>query len=244
MNILFLMGGDKLQNMNDNFPIYMTEINQKMILEILMDFTKSINPSKAIFCIKDEDIKNFYLDEIIKRRIDDAVIINIKGETKGAVCTALLSSEYIDNEDELLILAINDFTDKNWQTIIDYFRAGNFECGIVSFNSIHPRYSFAKLDKNNEVEEITEKKPSSNNALVSFYYFKSGREYIKCSKNVIRKDTAIKDSFYISQVINEMILEQKKIGLYRIENSEFHPLKTEAQLAQYILELKKQTELK
>lgn len=80
--------------------------------------------------------------------------------------------------------------------------------------------------------------------MVSFYYFKSGREYIKCSKNVIRKDTAIKDSFYISQVINEMILEQKKIGLYRIENSEFHPLKTEAQLAQYILELKKQTELK
>lgn len=244
MNILFLMGGDKLQTNNDNFPIYMAEINQKMILEILIDFTKSVNPSKSIFCIKNEDIKNFYLDEIIKRRIEDAIIININGETKGAVCTSMLASEFIDSDDELLIVAINDFTDKNWQTIIDYFRDGNFDCGIVSFNSIHPRYSFAKLDKNGKIEEITEKKPSSNNALASFYYFKEGKEYIKCSENVIRKDTAIKDAFYISQVINEMILEQKKIGLYKIDNSNFHPLKTEAQLAQYILELKKQTELK
>lgn len=244
MNILFLMGGDNLQNTNDNFPIYMTEINQKMILEILMDFTKSINPSRAIFCIKDEDIKNFYLDEIIKRKIENAIIININGKTKGAVCTALLASEFIDNAEELLILAINDFTDKNWQNIVDYFRTKNADCGIVSFNSIHPRYSFAKLDESGEVIEITEKKPSSNNALASFYYFRKGKEYIECSQNVIRKDVTIKDSFYISQVINEMILKQKKIGLYKIDNSEFHPLKTEAQLAQYILELKKQTEVK
>lgn len=244
MNILFLMGGDNLQNTNDNFPIYMTEINQKMILEILMDFTKSINPSRAIFCIKDEDIKNFYLDEIIKRKIENAIIININGKTKGAVCTTLLASEFIDNAEELLILAINDFTDKNWQNIVDYFRTKNADCGIVSFNSIHPRYSFAKLDESGEVIEITEKKPSSNNALASFYYFRKGKEYIECSQNVIRKDVTIKDSFYISQVINEMILKQKKIGLYKIDNSEFHPLKTEAQLAQYILELKKQTEVK
>lgn len=244
MNILFLMGGDNLQNTNDNFPIYMTEINQKMILEILMDFIKSINLSRAIFCIKDEDIKNFYLDEIIKRKIENAIIININGKTKGAVCTALLASEFIDNAEELLILAINDFTDKNWQNIVDYFRTKNADCGIVSFNSIHPRYSFAKLDESGEVIEITEKKPSSNNALASFYYFRKGKEYIECSQNVIRKDVTIKDSFYISQVINEMILKQKKIGLYKIDNSEFHPLKTEAQLAQYILELKKQTEVK
>lgn len=154
MNILFLMGGDKLQTNNDNFPIYMAEINQKMILEILIDFTKSVNPIRAIFCIKNEDIKNFYLDEIIKRRIEDAIIININGETKGAVCTSMLASEFIDSDDELLIVAINDFTDKNWQTIIDYFRDGNFDCGIVSFNSIHPRYSFAKLYKNLEYDKL------------------------------------------------------------------------------------------
>lgn len=244
MNILFLMGKDKLQKLDDNFPTYMTEINQKTIIEILIDFAKSINPDKAIFCIKNEDINNFYLDKIIKMRIENAVIIKINNETKGAVCTSMLASEFIDNNDELLITSINDFTDRNWNTILDYFRANDFDAGIVSFNSIHPRYSFAKLNENEEVIEITEKKPSSSNALVSFYYFKHGKEYIECSKNIIRKDAAINDSFYISQTINEMILKQNKIGLYRIANSEFHLLKTEAQLSEYSLELKAQTEEK
>ena len=101
-----------------------------------------------------------------------------------------------------------------------------------------------RFNENNEVIEITEKNPSSNNALVSFYYFKNGNEYIKCAKNVIRKDNPINGSFYLSQVVNEMILEQKKVGLYKIDNSTFHPLKTEAQLAQYILELRERTEIK
>lgn len=244
MNILFLMGGDNLNNSADNYPIYMTEINQKMILEILIDFTKSINPYQAIFCIREDDIKKFYIDEIVKRKIDNAIIVTVKGETKGAVCSSLLASEFIDVDKELLIVAINDFTDENWNNIIDYFRKGKYDSGVVSFKSIHPRYSFAKLNENNEVIEITEKKPSSNNALVSFYYFKNGNEYIKCAKNVIRKDNPINGSFYLSQVVNEMILEQKKVGLYKVDNSTFHPLKTEVQLAQYILELRERTEIK
>ncbi|WP_295157675.1 hypothetical protein [uncultured Brachyspira sp.] len=244
MNIVFLMGGDNLNISADNYPIYMTEINQRMILERLIDFAKYINPKQSIFCIRENDIKNFYVDEIIKRKIEDAVIINIRGNTKGAVCSSLLASEYIDNDNELLIAAINDFTDENWIDIINYFRENNYDLGIVSFNSIHPRYSFAILDNNGEVIEISEKKPLSNNALVSFYYFKNGYEYIKSSQNVIRKDSPINNCFYLSQVVNEMILEQKRVGLYKIDNSKFHPLKNETQLAQYILELKEKIDTK
>jgi dTDP-glucose pyrophosphorylase len=108
----------------------------------------------------------------------------------------------------------------------------------VSFTSVHPRYSFAKLDESGTVVEVSEKRPISKNALASFYYFRHGRDFVACAMNVIRKDNPVEGTFYISQTLNEMILQQKKIGLYQVENDKFHPLKTEIQLAQYLADIK------
>ena len=47
---------------------------------------------------------------------------------------------------------------------------------------------------------------------------------------VIKKDRKILDSFYISQAVNEMILEGKKIINYNIESESFIPLKTTSQI--------------
>jgi hypothetical protein len=58
----------------------------------------------------------------------------------------------------------------------------------------------------------------------------------ECAKNVLRKDHKINDRFYLSQVINEIILGQKPVGLFEIPNSKYHPLKNEMQLAQYLAE--------
>jgi dTDP-glucose pyrophosphorylase len=164
--------------------------------------------------------------------------------TKGSVCTALLGTEYIDNEEELCLLGIDDFVDDDMKGIIDHFRHNQYDAGAVSFTSVHPRYSFAKLDDTGAVVEVSEKSPISKNALVSFYYFRHGRDFVACAKDVIRKDNPIGDVFYISQTLNEMILQQKKIGLYRVQNDKFHPLKTEAQLSQYLAEIQNLQESK
>jgi len=188
--------------------------------------------------IRGEDIKRFRVQEIIAQIVPNAVIIPIHSQTKGAMCTALLGTEHIDNEEELLLLAIDDFIDDDVKKFIDYFRRNQCEAGVVSFTSVHPRYSFAKLDEAGTVVEVSEKRPISKNALVSFYYFRNGQNFVSCAMNVIRKDNPIENAFYISQTLNEMILLQKKIGLYKMENDKFHPLKTDVQLAQYLAEIK------
>ena len=73
--------------------------------------------------------------------------------------------------------------------------------------------------------------------MVSFYYYKRGADFVECAKNVIRKDNLINGAFYLSQTLNEMILKQKKVSIYKLTNEKFHSLKTEMQLAQYITEL-------
>lgn len=238
MKIVFLMGGVNVRKNEEDYPLYLTEIDEKLILERQLNYCLPLEPTQFIFCVKSEDIKRFRVKEIISQLTPNAVVVPIHAPTKGAICTALLASEYVDAEEELVLLAVDDFVDDDAAGIIDSFRQGKCDVGVVSFTSVHPRYSFAKLDEAGQVIEVAEKRPISKNALVSFYYFKRGDDFIACAKEVIRKDNPVGGAFYISQTLNEMILRQKKVGIYRVTNDKFHPLKTESQLAQYLSELK------
>ena len=243
MNILFLMGGHVDRNKED-YPLYLTEIKGKTILERQIEAAEALQPESIIFCIKEGEIKQYSTDGVISQLVTNAKIIPIRGMTKGAICTALLASEYIDNTHELLIMAIDDFMDASGLDIIQEFRKSNADAGVVCFNSIHPRYSFVKIDFNGEPIQFSEKKPISKHALISFYYFRSGADFVSCAKDVIRKDRLIKGNFYISQSLNEMILRQKSIVVKEIESLQFHPLKTEHQLAEYIMEYNKSIQSK
>ncbi|MDR2338150.1 MAG: glycosyltransferase family 2 protein [Deltaproteobacteria bacterium] len=244
MQIMFLMGSSQVEINKEDYPLYLTEIGGKLILEQQIEYCQSLNPQKYIFCVKNSDLKAFQVDSVIRQLIPDAKIIPINNQTQGAVCTALLGSQDIDNTEELILMAIDDFIEDSGRQILELFHQKNSDAGVVSFNSVHPRYSFAKLDDQGNVIEVAEKHPISKNALVSFYYFKKESDFVVCAKEVIRKDNPINGVFYISQTLNEMILKQKKVSCCPVANNKFHPLKTEAQLAEYLLELKEKKDSK
>ena len=235
---MFLMGSSHIEKNNEDFPFYLTEVNEKLILEQQIDYCRELNPAKYIFCVKENDVKQFRADSVIKQIVPDAEIVPIANQTHGAICTALLGSKYIENDDELILMAIDDFVSDSSKAIIQGFRDKSADAGIVSFTSVHPRYSFAKTDDKDNVVQVEEKMPISRNALVSFYYFRNGCDFTDCARDVIRKDNPVKGNFYISQTLNEMILRQKNVVMHKISNDAFHPLKNEQQLAQYIMELK------
>jgi hypothetical protein len=241
---MFLMGGATIQKNKEEYPLYLTEFDGTLILEKQIDYCRSLNPNEFIFCIKSQDIKSFRVDSVVRQLIPDCKIVSIGGQTKGAVCTALLGSEFIKSDEELILIAIDDFIEDDCLSIVNIFRRIKADAGVVSFTSVHPRYSFAKISSENVVIEVAEKKPISKNALASFYYFKKGADFIECAKDVIRKDNTVNGAFYVSQTLNEMILRQKIVTLYKVQNDKFHPLKTEAQVGEYLYEIKEKKESK
>ncbi len=238
MNIMFLMGSSHIEKDKEDYPFYLTEINEKLILEQQIEYCKELKPTMHIFCVKEGDIKQFRVDSVIKQIVSNAQIIPIANQTCGAICTALLGYKYIANDDELILMAVDDFVSDSSKKIVQDFRTKSADAGVVSFTSVHPRYSFAKTDEFGNVVQAEEKLPISKNALVSFYYFRHGIDFTDCAMDVIRKDNPTKGNFYISQTLNEMILRQKKVVMHKISNDAFHPLKNELHLAQYIMDLK------
>ena len=241
MKIMFLMGSSsRVKIEKEDYPLYLTEINEKLILEQQIESCKNMNPRRFLFCVTAGDINAFHVDSVIRQLAPNSEIITVHGATKGAVCTALLGARYIDDNEELILMAVDDFIEDSGEEILEFFRENHSDAGVVSFNSVHPRYSFAKLNDKGYVIEVAEKRPISKNALVSFYYFNKGRDFVACAKDVIRKDNPVNGVFYVSQTVNEMILKQKKVALYKVDNDKFHPLKTESQLTQYLVELREE----
>ncbi len=232
MNVLILMAGDSSFISTDgNYPLSLGEVEGKTVLQHLLAECANFPEAKLTCIVREEDIKRHHLDQVIHLLNPHASVLKIKNRTQGALCTALLAA-HIDSEESLLILSGNELIKQDLQRIIEDFTARDLDAGTVVFNSVHPRYSFVKLDENGLVQEAAEKNPISQWATAGFYWFKNGQDFMAAAKNTLRKDAHVNGIFYICPVFNELILQQKRVGSFAIGNHDYLPLKSEHQFQQ------------
>lgn len=234
MNVLILAAGQVDFNAHDgNYPLCLSEIDGIPLIERLIQVCSNLGEISFIIALREQDIRHHHLDNIVTLLAPNAKIISVADGTRGAACTALLATGYIDDGNELLILNGNEILDVDFSNIVSSFRGRQLDVGAITFSSVHPRYSYVRLNSENFVVEAAEKNPISRHATAGFYWFARGKDFVRSVQNMIRKDASVNDRFYISTALNEMVLEQARIGIFPIETINYHPLKTERQLMQF-----------
>ena len=232
MNIVLLAGGKsrfKVEG-DEQYPICLTEIDGEPLINHILSSTSTIDNANLICIIRRSFVDKYHLDNALKQTIKDTKIIVLDSDTMGAACSALMAVDYIDNDEELLLMSADEYVSIELGDIISSFKEHNGDAGTVIFESVHPRYSFVKIDEKNEVLEAAEKNPISNNATAGIYWFKHGHNFIEGAMNSIRKDSSVMDNFYICPVFNELILKQMKVIAHKIDKSLYHPIKSKRQL--------------
>ncbi len=216
------------------YPKPLIEINGIPMIQLVIERTDAIKiPNKLIFILKEEEVLKFHLDNTLKLLSPNCDIVKLKNDTKGALCSILMATDKIEPEDSILILNGDQIIDSDFGQIINYFDENEAQVGIITFNSIHPRWSFAKIE-NNQVVQTAEKNPISNNAIAGYYYFKNSDDFFKCAFECILKDVQLDGKFYISPVINEYILKNKKVLNYQIEKTNYHSFYSPQMINEYI----------
>lgn len=244
MKVCILMGGERIILEDTSYPLYMTQLQGKMLVEHRIDYFSQLHPSDIICCHHKEDERDFYIAQILQQMADNIRCVPIQAKTGGALCTALLASPYLVNDEELLIAAVDEHCDADPIEIVEDFRKKHIDVGLVSFTSYHPAYAYVKRLKNGKITEVVTKKTVSNDALATFYYFRRADIFLESAKNVIRKETTVFDRYYLSQCVNEAMLLGYGIDLAQIPACDFHPLKNHIQLNDYFLLLKNKSELR
>lgn len=206
------------------FPKPLIEINGRPMIQWVFENLQSLErrDMKFIFIVREEDCVRFHLDQTIAILSDEkASVIRLKEQTKGAVCSCLMAIDELDPERSLLIANGDQIIDKELNAAIQYFEDKKMDGGIITFESVHPKWSFARFE-NDSVVETAEKRPISRNAIAGIYYFKRTADFISGGFEVIKKNINVNGLYFISSSINELILSNKKVGYYAIPNEHYH----------------------
>lgn len=239
LNIVVPMAGNSLffEEHELKFPKPLLEIKKKMMIQHVLDYLSTLEREhRYVFIINQSDAQQFHLDNVIRLLTnEDSVIIEQRGNTKGAVCSILLAIESINNDLPLIISNADQIIDRKLADVIKYFEEKNADAGAICFESVHPQWSYLLLDETSgKVVEAAEKRPISKNAIAGFYYFKRGRDFVEAAKRTIKKDVSVKDRYFTSLTFNELILEGKNVYPFLIKSEEYHSFYSPEKIQEFI----------
>lgn len=236
LNILIPMGGQNtFPNAEYQYIKPLIEIGGKPLIELVVSCLDKIKQDKRfIFIVNASDCQTFHLDSVLKLITnDEAVIIKLEKETRGAACSVLMAIDYINNDEPLLISSSDHIVDYDMNMILERFNSRAIDVGAVCFDSIHPKWSFVRLDDSGKIIETAEKRPLSRNAIAGLYYFRCGSDFVAASMRMIEKDAHVNGQFYIAPTMNELVLMGKNMETYNIPSSKYYNFYSPQKIKEY-----------
>lgn len=234
INILILAAGKALsQHDEGGYPLCLTEVDGTSVLESIVNNARSILNAQFAFTFLKNEAQRFHLEKIVSLLVPSAYCVRVPEQTQGSACTALLAACRLDQDAELLILSANELVNMDLSAAIMEFRQRGLDAGTLTFRSVHPRYSYVVLNKDNLIIETAQRQPISPHATAGVFWFARTSDFVESAKNMIRKDAHVEQNYFVAPTFNELVLKHKKIGVIPLSPDSYIPLKTERQVGHY-----------
>tara|TARA_Y100000592_G_scaffold78259_1_gene123006 strand:- start:2029 stop:3432 length:1404 start_codon:yes stop_codon:yes gene_type:complete len=234
MKVLIPMAGagSRFEKAGYTFPKPLIEINGKPMIQVVVE---NINvEAQHIFIVQKSHYEKYNLKYLLNLISPDCEILQVEGVTEGAACTTLLAKEFIDNDQPLLTANSDQYVDWDSNEFLYSMQADGVDGGILTFDSVHPKWSFAKTDDDGYVTEVAEKRPISKRATVGIYYWNKGSDYVKYAETMIEKNDRVNNEFYVCPVFNHAINDGKKIKTFDIDKGSMWGLGTPEDLKTFL----------
>ena len=150
-----------------------------------------------------------YLSEY---KIERTRLVLIDEVTQGQLCTVLAASDFINKNEDVLIIGSDTIVDSEIGADIQNKTS---DCkGLISVADMPgDRWSFASTDANGKVIEVAEKVRISSHASTGMYYFSNGTEFVSFSNEMITNKETTKGEYYVIPVYQKMITKGDFIGI-------------------------------
>ena len=217
LNILIPMAGEgsRFANAGYTFPKPLIEINKKPMIQFVIE--NLALEANYIFLVRKEHEEKYNIISLLKVLAPNCKVVIVNKLTEGAACTTLLAKKLINNNKPLIITNSDQYIEWNSSKTMYKFVSKKIDGGILTFDSLHPKWSYAKTDKDKNVLEVAEKKVISNHATVGIYFWSKGSDYVKYAEQMIKKNIRVKNEFYVCPVFNEAIKDKKKIIIENVK---------------------------
>jgi dTDP-glucose pyrophosphorylase len=214
LNIVIPMAGrgSRFAQVGYKDPKPLIPLNGRPMIQWVIENIRPSRPHRFIFVCLDEHIQQYpQLFSVLGELCPQCEIIEVKGVTEGAACTVLLSREYIDSDDPLMIANSDQYVDLKIDDYLKTLDQPGADGLIMTFWSDHPKWSYCRLRADGSVSEVAEKQVISNEATVGIYNFSRGRDFVWAADEMMTRDLRVNGEFYVAPVYNLLIARGARI---------------------------------
>ena len=237
INIVIPMAGEGSRFVKSGYqkPKPFIDVDGKPMIVRVLENLDYPDARYILIARKEHMEKEKELVEQIEKEFN-AIVIPIDKLTEGTACTVLYARKYINNNEPLLIANSDQIVDMDIADFIDDCSDNKLDGSILTFvdEFKDPKWSFAKIDKNNLVTKVKEKVVISEYATVGIYLFSKGEYFVNSTIDMIIENERVNGEFYTCPTYNYAIKENAKIGIYNIDFKQMHGIGTPDDLNYYL----------
>jgi len=155
----------------------------------------------------------------------DAVeVITPTGPTRGALASALLPIDLLNDSDPIVLVPTNSVTDsKSLEVFLKSMGDSRVAAGIMLIDSTDPHYSYARVYEG-KVIEIIEKVIVGNLATTGVYFFRDKQVLKECARWAFVNNQSTDNKFYIAPSLNYVLSAGDEIGYQIVDSSNYRHL--------------------
>ena len=223
MQVIIPINGDTVLN-DDGFtyPKPLIEINGSTIVEQTINYYAKIKDVHLYFLIKKEDEDNFKFSQTLKQACNGikCTIKIIERATAGSVATCLLASDLVDFSKETIIASYDQRLNIDIELFISDFRERTADFGVITFESVHPKWSYVEI-KDKRVVRAAEKNAISKNAIAGFYYFARFEHFFDAAVEHMNSHPINNTHYFVSETLNQLVINSLYGVAYHIHRDEY-----------------------
>lgn len=192
-----------------------------------LDFLRAAIASlrgKSNFLVSNSDSRILNSANIL--HTGDAIkVINPIGPTRGALASALLPIELLNDFDPIVLVPTNSVTNSVvLELFMETMGASRVAAGIILIESTDPHYSYARVYQG-RVIEIIEKVIVGNLATTGIYYYRDKQILKECARWAFVNNQSTDGKFYIAPSLNYVLSVGDEIGYQIVDSSNYRHLK-------------------
>jgi dTDP-glucose pyrophosphorylase len=231
MNILILAAGQgtKFDGSHFDHKALIPVNGQPMLVKAIksLEMDKDENNNFIFLIPSDTDVVSQLEPKIREAFPTNCRVVVVHEETEGPADTAIKASDYINTDEELLIVNSHQilyWSDAQRNNIFDTLR--DFEAGVVTVNSDDPSHCYVNL----ETGQLVEKEVVSDQALVGLYWWKKGKDFVNSTKLMMQSGLRSNGEYAMGPVYNSFT---GFAGYYEIQKDLIRFIRTPEELDAY-----------
>jgi dTDP-glucose pyrophosphorylase len=189
-----------------------------MIVRVIESLPRS---DKWIFIVRKEHIDKYQIDKLLKKHINNGIIVPVEKTTEGQASSCMLAMQYLDKNDPMFIAACDNsflYNKDKYQELIDNPKIDAIIWTFTKNRLLEQNpeaWGWVRLENDNltitgmSVKVPVSDTPFNDHAVVATFNFKRASDFENAYNLMVKENYRINNEFYV----DSMPVFYKKLGL-------------------------------